>query len=190
MHEGLIRHCWFDPTSQSSAELTIQKKERLPLLCLQSRRRPTYFKMTGTSINLLLGALFVLLGALNVSLILHASRVLTTSRMSQRLIQAHRLGGYSFIALFCLMSYFMALRTTDPPDELSMRALVHVLIAMSLVPLLFVKVLIARYYKSYYSALTSLGVIIFCLAFLLVALTAGPYLLRATSAKGHFACVD
>ena len=139
--------------------------------------------MTNTSISLLLGTLFVFLGALNVWLIFHASRALTTSRMSQRLVQAHRLGGYSFIALFCLMSYFMAMRTTDVSDDLSMRALIHVLVAMSLVPLLFVKVLIARYYKSYYSALTSLGVIIFCLGFLLVALTAGPYLLRATSAK-------
>ncbi len=73
--------------------------------------------MTGRSINLFLGAVFVLLGALNVSLILHASRALTTSRMNQRLIQAHRLGRYLFIALFCLMSYFMALRTTDQPDE-------------------------------------------------------------------------
>ena len=139
--------------------------------------------MTNTSINLLLGSLFVLLGALNVWLIFHASRVLTTSRMSQRLIQAHRLGGYLFIALFCLMSYFMVARTTNLSDELSMRALVHVLVAMSLVPLLFVKVIIARYYKSYYSALTALGVIIFCLAFLLVGLTGGPYLLRATAVK-------
>jgi ferredoxin-NADP reductase/mono/diheme cytochrome c family protein len=139
--------------------------------------------MTSTYINLLLGTSFVVLGALNVWLIFHASRALTTSRMSQRLIQAHRLGGYLFIALFFLMSYFMAVRTTDLSNELSMPALLHVLVAMSLVPLLFVKVLIARYYKSYYSALTSLGVIIFCLAFLLVTLTAGPYLLRATSTK-------
>ncbi len=137
--------------------------------------------MTSTFINLLLGGLFVLLGAANVWLIFHASRTLTTSRMSQRLVQAHRLGGYFFIALFCVMSYLMASRTTNASDELSTPALIHVLIAMSLVPLLFVKVLIARYYKSYYSALTSLGLIIFCFAFILVALTAGPYLLRATS---------
>jgi glycine betaine catabolism B len=120
---------------------------------------------------------------LNVWLIFHASRALTTSRMSQRLIQAHRVGGYLFIALFCLMSYFMALRTANESDELSARALVHVLVAMSLVPLLFVKVLIARYYKSYYSALTSLGVIIFCFAFLLVTLAAGPFLARASASK-------
>jgi hypothetical protein len=77
--------------------------------------------------------------------------------MIQRLIQAHRLGGYGFIALFCLMSYFMALRARNLSDEPSMRGLVHVLLAMSLVPLLFVKVLIACYYKSYYSALTSVA---------------------------------
>ncbi len=139
--------------------------------------------MTGTSTSLFLGTLFVFLGALNVWIIFHSSRALTTSRMSERLIRAHRVGGYLFIAVFCLMSYYMALRTTNLPDDLSMPALVHVLVSMSLLPLLFVKVLIARYYKSYYSALTSLGLIIFCLAFLLVALTAGPYLLRATSAK-------
>jgi ferredoxin-NADP reductase len=139
--------------------------------------------MTNISISLLFGALFVILGALNVWLIFHASRALAAERMSQRLIKAHRVGGYMFIALFFLMSYFMAERTSNELDELSMRALVHVLVAMSLAPLLFVKVLIARYYKTYYSALTSLGLLIFCLAFLLVVLTAGPYLLRATSAK-------
>jgi glycine betaine catabolism B len=139
--------------------------------------------MTSTSINVLLGSLFVALGAMNVWLIFHASKTLTTSRMSQRLVQAHRFGGYFFIALFCAMSYLMALRTTNVSDELSTPAVIHILIAMSLVPLLFVKVLIARYYKSYYSALTSLGLIIFCFAFILVALTAGPYLLRAASPK-------
>lgn len=102
--------------------------------------------MTSVSISLVFGALFVLLGAVNVWLIFRRSRTVTISRMSERLIRAHRLGGYLFIDLFCVMSYFMILRTTDISDELSMRGMVHVLIAMSLVPLLFVKVLIARYY--------------------------------------------
>jgi hypothetical protein len=42
----------------------------------------------------------VLFAALNVWLIFYASIVLTTSRMSQSLIQAHRLDGHLFIALF------------------------------------------------------------------------------------------
>src|ERR1700758_4474737 len=135
--------------------------------------------MTSVWVNLASSALFALLGAVNVWLIFHASRTITATGTSQRLIRAHRLGGYLFIALFCVMTYFMLLRSADSSEELSLRATIHVLIAMSLVPLLFVKVLIARYYKTYYSALTSLGLIIFSLAFILVALTAGPYVLQA-----------
>ena len=78
--------------------------------------------MANTSISLLLGSLFVLLAALNVWLIFHASRMLTTSQMNQRLIQAHRLGGYLFIALFCLISYFMVARTTEKSVILSVRS--------------------------------------------------------------------
>jgi ferredoxin-NADP reductase/mono/diheme cytochrome c family protein len=139
--------------------------------------------MTSVWVNLTFGALFVLLGAVNVWLIFHASRTITASGTSQRLIRAHRLGGYLFIALFCAMTYFMLLRSADASEELSLRGTIHVLIAMSLAPLLFVKVLIARYYKTFYSALTSIGLLIFSLAFILVALTAGPYLLQTMQTK-------
>src|ERR1700741_3300135 len=112
--------------------------------------------MLTSSVSLWLGVTFVLIGAVNVWLILQASARVRDARAGTRLIAAHRLGGYLFIALFCVMGYFMVLRTTNLSDDLSIPALLHVLIAMSLVPLLFVKVLIARYYKSYYSALISL----------------------------------
>jgi ferredoxin len=125
--------------------------------------------MTSVWVNLTFSALFVLLGAVNVWLIFHASRTITGSSTNQRLIRAHRVGGYLFIALFCAMTYLMLLRSAGLSEELSLRATIHVLIAMSLVPLLFVKVLIARYYKTFYSALTSTGLLIFSLAFILVA---------------------
>ena len=52
------------------------------------------------SASLWLGIIFVLVGAINVWLILQASaRVDVTGRA--RLIAAHRIGGYLFIALFC-----------------------------------------------------------------------------------------
>ena len=139
--------------------------------------------MTSVRINLGLSALFVLLSGVNVWLIFHASRTNNISSRRDRLIRAHRLGGYLFIALFCAMAYFMLLRSAELPEDLSLRGMIHVLIAMSLVPLLFVKVLIARYYKTFHSALTSIGLLIFSLAFILVALTAGPYLLQAVQSK-------
>jgi hypothetical protein len=53
-------------------------------------------------------------------------------------------------------------------------------LAMVLSPLIFVEVLIARYYKSYYSLLLPIGLVIFVLSFVLVGLTAGPYLAHQT----------
>src|SRR6266478_1153676 len=50
----------------------------------------------------------------------------------------------------------------------------------SVSPLLFVKVLVARYYKSYYSFLLPIGLVIFVLAFVLIGITAGPYLAHQT----------
>jgi ferredoxin-NADP reductase/mono/diheme cytochrome c family protein len=47
---------------------------------------------------------------------------------------------------------------------------------MVLSPLLFVKVLVARYYKSYHSFLTPIGLTIFVLSFVLIGITAGPSL--------------
>jgi hypothetical protein len=35
-----------------------------------------------------------------------------------RIIRAHRIAGYLFIALFCFMTWFMVLKVKDVPDEL------------------------------------------------------------------------
>ena len=49
---------------------------------------------------------------------------------------------------------------------------------MLLSPLLFTKVLIARYYRNQHNLLMPLGLTIFVLSFVLIASTAGPYLVR------------
>jgi ferredoxin-NADP reductase/mono/diheme cytochrome c family protein len=54
---------------------------------------------------------------------------------------------------------------------------------MVLAPLFLIKVLVARYYKSYTSVLVPLGLTIFTLGFVLIASTAGPYLLRRATIK-------
>jgi len=93
------------------------------------------------------------------------------------------MAGYLFISLFCIMTSFMIARNKKGPHELSLRSMLHILIAMVLTPLLLVKVLIARYYKIFTTALVPLGVTIFTLGFVLIALTAGPFLLRRAAVK-------
>ncbi|MEW6730104.1 MAG: photosystem P840 reaction-center cytochrome c-551 [Acidobacteriota bacterium] len=134
--------------------------------------------MIQTTLSAILGLLFVAVGAFNVWIIFHSSSRLKDRGASARLVRGHRIGGYIFIMLFCVMTYFMIVRVQDTSGELSLRPMIHMILAMLMVPLLFVKVLIARYYKTYYSALMPIGLGVFTLAFVLVMMTAGPYLLR------------
>jgi ferredoxin-NADP reductase len=139
--------------------------------------------MLETSASLFLGSLFVIIGAVNVWLILQASARVKNARASARLIAAHRIGGYLFILMFCIMSYFMISRMKDGSGTTSAGTMIHMTVAMLLTPLLFVKVLIARYYKTYYSLLMPVGLLIFVLSFVLVAMAAEPYLIRNTNIR-------
>jgi len=139
--------------------------------------------MIPTPLSAVLGFCFILFGAAAVWLIFEASRRTHNPPARDRIIQGHRMAGYLFIALFCTMTWFMVMRNKNGPDDLPLRSMLHILIALVLAPLLLVKVLIARYYKSFTSALVPLGVTIFTLGFVLIALTAGPFLLRRAAVK-------
>jgi ferredoxin-NADP reductase/mono/diheme cytochrome c family protein len=133
--------------------------------------------MLNSSTSVWLGITFVLVGATNVWLILQASARVREAKASNRLIAAHRIGGYLFIALFCVMGYFMLARLGDVGGSAS-PTMIHFTLAMVLSPLLFVKLLIARYYKSYSSLLMPIGLMIFVLSFVLIGIIAGPSLVH------------
>ena len=63
--------------------------------------------MINISASIWLGITFVLIGAINVWFILQSSARVRDGKASARLIAAHRIGGYLFIALYCVMGYFM-----------------------------------------------------------------------------------
>jgi ferredoxin-NADP reductase len=130
--------------------------------------------MINGSTSVWLGITFVLVGALNVWLVLQASARVRDAKASTRLIAAHRIGGYVFVALFCVMGYFMIARLGEAGGSASPGTMIHLTLAMVLSPLIFVKVLVARYYKSYYSLLLPIGLVIFVLSFVLIGITAGP----------------
>jgi ferredoxin-NADP reductase len=132
--------------------------------------------MINSSLSLWLGITFVLIGAINVWLILQSSARVKNAKASARLVAAHRVGGYVFIALFCVMAYFMVARLGDVSGGASPSIMIHLTLAMVLSPLLFVKVLVARYYRNHYSVLMPIGLVIFVLSFVLIGITAGPSL--------------
>src|SRR6266704_3927831 len=139
--------------------------------------------MLPTTVSAGLGLLFILIGAAAVWLMFDASTGSRNQTARDRILRAHRIAVYLVIALFCFMSWFMLLRAKETPDDLPLRAMVHILLALVLAPLLLVKVVIARYYKSFTAALVPLGLTIFTLGFVLVASSAGPYLFRKAAVK-------
>src|SRR5215472_12599017 len=136
--------------------------------------------MLTTSTSLVLGLSFVLVGGINVWLVLEAWSRVKAAGASSRMLALHRISGYVFIGLFCVMTYFMVVRLRGGGTDASPNVTIHLALAMILSPLLFLKVLIARYYKSQHGLLLPLGLTIFVLAFVLIASTAGPYLVRVT----------
>jgi ferredoxin-NADP reductase len=145
-------------------------REHIPIQVITS------LNMSNQSASLWLGITFVLIGSINVWLILQASARVRDARASARLIAAHRIGGYLFVALFCVMSYFMVTRLDAVGEGAPPSTVIHLTLAMVLSPLIFVKVLIARYYRGYSSFLMPLGLTIFVLSFVLIGITAGPSL--------------
>ena len=79
--------------------------------------------MLPTPVSAALGFVFVLVGGAAVWLIFAASTRMRDQSARDRIIRAHRIAGYLFIALFCLMSWFMLLRLGETSDELSLRSM-------------------------------------------------------------------
>lgn len=132
------------------------------------------------AITVTLACLFVLLAGFNVWNMLTSRG--TSARGSRVWIQVHRLAGYAFIALFAILCYYMLLRIKGLSDELSPQLILHMGLALSLAPLLFVKVIAARYQKAARGLLMALGIGIFAIAFALVALNLSIHYLRGASA--------
>src|SRR6201987_1013167 len=99
--------------------------------------------MLPTSASLTLGFFFVLVGAVNVWLVLEAWSRVKVANASSRMLALHRIGGYLFIALFCVMTYFMLARLRRGGVGSAATVTIHFALAMILSPLLFIKVLIA-----------------------------------------------
>jgi hypothetical protein len=100
----------------------------------------------------------------------------TPAHSIERFKRLHKASGYLYAALFVLISYlcigFAAASKADP----SPRAALHIVLALSLAALFFLKVLYVRVFRQFYAHARTIGVIMGVLSFVLVGLTGGYYL--------------
>jgi ferredoxin-NADP reductase len=129
------------------------------------------------------GAVFVTLAVANVVVMLEASQPSRSAATRNRLIAAHRAGGYLFVILLCIMAYGMSQRLLGVgiSGRLPMHLVLHIVLVLVLVPLLFLKILIARRYKQSHSSLKALGMAILVISFALVSIPTLSELLRSAS---------
>ena len=129
------------------------------------------------------GVVFVTLAAANLVAMLEASQPSCSAAMRSRLIAVHRVGGYLFVILLCTMAYSMSQRLVGVgiTGHLPAHLVLHIVLVLVLVPLLFLKILIARRYKQSHSSLKALGIAIFVISFVLVAIPMLSELLRSAS---------
>jgi hypothetical protein len=103
--------------------------------------------MINSSTSVWLGITFVFVGAINVWLVLQGSARVKDAKQAR----VNRRSPYRRLSLhrvFCLMGYFMVARLGDAGGGASPGTIIHLTLAMVLSPLLFVKVLVARYYRA------------------------------------------
>jgi ferredoxin-NADP reductase len=129
------------------------------------------------------GVAFVTLAAINVVVMLEASQSSRSATTRNRLVAFHRAGGYLFVILLCIMAYSMSQRLVGVgiSGHLPTHLVLHIALVLVLVPLLLLKILIARRYKHSHSSLKALGVTIFVISFVLVAIPTFSELLRSAN---------
>src|ERR1700689_5445845 len=108
------------------------------------------------------GIAFVALAAANVVVMLEVSRPSRKVTARNRLIALHRVSGYLFVILFCIMAYSMSQKLTGSGimGDLPASLFLHFVFVFVLVPPLLQKILAARRYKQSQSSLKVLGITI------------------------------
>jgi mono/diheme cytochrome c family protein len=112
------------------------------------------------------------------------------SKVNQRLIKAHKVTGYIFIAFFIVILAIMLFKAAVYQEEFSSRAILHISLALLVIPLLFFKILIIRRFKRFEKQIPGVGLAVFLSLFLLNSMTAGYYFLHESDNFLHESDID
>ncbi|MCJ7579513.1 MAG: cytochrome c [Candidatus Aminicenantes bacterium] len=95
----------------------------------------------------------------------------------------HKTNGYIFFLLLLVISYICIKYVAGVGDSLHPRAISHSILALFLLIIFFIKILIVRFFKQFLKFVPVLGIIVFTLAFVVTATSAGFYFLRSANSS-------
>jgi len=97
--------------------------------------------------------------------------------------KVHRAAGYLFALLLLGLAILGTKILVGAGDTLSHRAVLHAFLALFLLFILFLKIVLVRYYKSFLRIIPGLGMAVLVLALVVFSVSAGYFLLRTAFAS-------
>ncbi|MFC2169396.1 c-type cytochrome [Acidobacteriota bacterium] len=131
----------------------------------------------------ILGIFFLLAGLIGTICMLALMGRPEKKISSDVLRKMHKGSGFVFCILLLILSYFCIKYWVIAGDQISVRAVLHGALALGLIIVLFLKLLIVRFYKQFLRIVPTLGMIVFSLAFVVTSMSTGFYVLRALHIK-------
>jgi mono/diheme cytochrome c family protein len=132
-----------------------------------------------------LGFLFVILAAVQVWLMLEVIGR-EKPRFNEKIMSViHRWNGRMFLLVYFVLAFVMVQRLAQSSAPLDTRTIIHAALALSILPLLFVKILIVRYYPQAFNYVLPMGVAILAISLAFVGIMGGYYFIK--KAAGTYA---
>jgi mono/diheme cytochrome c family protein len=94
-----------------------------------------------------------------------------------KLKKIHRINGIVYLLLFVLISFLCLDFIYSTKTELSPRASLHVMLALTIVVLFAIKIAIVKVYRQFYIKVQTIGLLIAVMTIVMVGMTGGYYLL-------------
>lgn len=133
--------------------------------------------------NSLLAFLFIVSGVAATFIMLELRGVQKDRSINATLVKLHKIFGWIFTCIFILLIIVMIGKIAGYQEEVSSRISFHIVLSLALVPLLFIKIIIARRYPRLSNNLIFFGPSILIFAVALTGITAGYYYIHSSDLR-------
>jgi mono/diheme cytochrome c family protein len=125
-----------------------------------------------------LGVLFVISAAVQVWLMLEVIGR-EKPRFNEKIMSLiHRWNGRVFVLIYFVLAYVMIQRIAQSNAPLETRTIIHAVLALAILPILFVKILIVRRYPRAFNYVLPMGVAILAISVAFVGVMGGYYFIK------------
>lgn len=129
-------------------------------------------------VKLILGTILFLSGVLATLTMLILMGRIEKKTSPTTLRKFHKFFGFIFFTLLLVLAFLGMRHWAFTGDNASTRAVLHGILALALLITLLTKVAIARFFKQFMKMVPTLGLIVFCLSFVVFVISGIFYILR------------